>query len=692
MQIKIFWVSLFVVLVSCFHNVCGQSGEGLPFEHGERYEVGFAVCNSHAADGSISSSVMYDECNSFCCGGQVILNSTHLDCCGSRDFGSPYSKRYERCCEWWTGHGRAHSKRSFNYGSVGCCGASVIDWGRDRCCYGDSRIVPSVFYYRRQKCCGGRVIPISRTLANHWDAGCCGTTSTYDKRRQSCPCDDGQVVDAPSSRTGCCRSPYGGTAPYIPDTQICCNGVVGNKTNNFCCDNLSAVGVVGESVCCGGNLVTISPPNANLTECCNGSPYDPRFNVCCNSRLMGVVEGANQCCGAVPYSETKSICCDLSLWSRETEGTECCGRSAYFPDQGLACCQGRVFLVDAFGGDTCCGLQVDSMQYYYRDSNEFVCCNDVLNDSPSSTSSSCCGTRAYDTSTSICCDGQIFDKALGSSCCNGSPYFPSSRHICCGNGPFGPFATPRCCGGEGFDIQGGTVCCGGRVYGKYRSPSCCVDVGYDVTKHTCCGSSILPNPHGTTEASCCGSYPYDRKTELCCQGTNVTIPASIPKYKAQCCESNGVYNPDTQLCCLGNVFTKINRYTSKCCGSAMYSSRSQICCDPQDGTEPILYPLTRFGLNSACCGAVIFNTTAEFCCEGRLTPKTYTQSDCCAGRIYNREENICCRNELQPIGRNVPWSRAECCGGRCYFRGPQSCCNERIYMAQVRSNVTCDIF
>ncbi|XP_078485371.1 uncharacterized protein LOC100185953 [Ciona intestinalis] len=595
MQIKLFGVSVFVVLVSCFHNVCSQSGEGLPFEHGERYEVGFAVCNTHAADGSISSSVMYDECNSFCCGGQVILNATHLDCCGSREFGSPYSKLYERCCKWWTGHGRAHSKLSFGPGSVGCCGASVIDWGRDGCCYGDSRIVPSVFNYRRQKCCGGRVRTVRKkyrrrlmtgyfkkllyTVIHEWNAGCCGSTSSYDKRRQSCPCDDGQVVDATSSRTACCRSPYGVTAPYIPDTQICCNGVVGNKTNNFCCDNLSAVGVVGESVCCSGSLLTISPPNANLTECCNGSPYDPRFNVCCNSRLMGVVEGANQCCGAVPYSETKSICCDLSLWSRETEGTECCGRSAYFPDQGLACCQGRVFLVDAFGGDTCCGLQVDLMQYYYRDSNEFVCCNDVLNDSPSSTSSSCCGTRAYDTSTSICCDGQIFDKALGSSCCNGSPYFPSSRHICCGNGPFGPFATPRCCGGEGFDIQGGTVCCGGRVYGKYR-----------------------------------------------------------------------------------------------------------------DGTEPILYPLTRFGLNSACCGAVIFNSTAEFCCEGRLTPKTYTQSDCCAGRIYNREENICCRNELQPIGRNVPWSRAECCGGRCYFRGPQSCCNERIYMAQVRSNVTCDIF
>uniref|UniRef100_F6WNF1 Galaxin-like repeats domain-containing protein n=1 Tax=Ciona intestinalis TaxID=7719 RepID=F6WNF1_CIOIN len=463
---------------------------------------------------------MYDECNSFCCGGQVILNSTHLDCCGSRDFGSPYSKRYERCCEWWTGHGRAHSKRSFNYGSVGCCGASVIDWGRDRCCYGDSRIVPSVFYYRRQKCCGGRVIPISRTLANHWDAGCCGTTSTYDKRRQSCPCDDGQVVDAPSSRTGCCRSPYGGTAPYIPDTQICCNGVVGNKTNNFCCDNLSAVGVVGESVCCGGNLVTISPPNANLTECCNGSPYDPRFNVCCNS--------------------------------------------------------------------------------------------DVLNDSPSSTSSSCCGTRAYDTSTSICCDGQIFDKALGkimsSSCCNGSPYFPSSRHICCGNGPFGPFATPRCCGGEGFDIQGGTVCCGGRVYEfNNRSPSCCVDVGYDVTKHTCCGSSILPNPHGTTEASCCGSYPYDRKTELCCQGTNVTIPAN-----------------------------------SACCGAVIFNTTAEFCCEGR------LTPKTY--TQSDCCAGRIYNREENICCRNELQPVGvkvgFSRAECCGGRCYFRGPQSCCNERI----------------------------------------------
>uniref|UniRef100_H2YRV3 Galaxin-like repeats domain-containing protein n=1 Tax=Ciona savignyi TaxID=51511 RepID=H2YRV3_CIOSA len=164
------------------------------------------------------------------------------------------------------------------------------------------------------------------------------------------------------------------------------------------------------------------------------------------------------------------------------------------------------------------------------------------------------GTRAFDSSSSICCDGQIFDRTLGNHCCNGSPYFPSSGTICCGNGPFGPFATPACCGGEGYDIQGGTVCCGGRVYGKYRSPSCCVDVGYDVTVHTCCGSSIHPNPFGTTQASCCGAFPYDRNTELCCQGRNVTVPANTPMNKAQCCDSNGAYNPDHQLCCLGNIF------------------------------------------------------------------------------------------------------------------------------------------
>uniref|UniRef100_H2YRV4 Galaxin-like repeats domain-containing protein n=1 Tax=Ciona savignyi TaxID=51511 RepID=H2YRV4_CIOSA len=287
---------LFCLLVFCKEVTSQGVQGGLPFAPGQRYEVGFSVCTSYHANGSVASSVLYDECNSFCCGGQVILNSTNLDCCGSREHGSPYSTLYERCCSWWTGHGRAYSKFSF-VGSVGCCGTSLIDWGQDRCCYGDSRIVPSVFQWQTQKCCQGRVLPAPASARPSWYADCCGSTATYDKRTHSCPCGDGNVVSGPSSRTTCCRSSNGATAPYISDSQICCNGAVGMKENRFCCGSLPVVGVVGESVCCNGKLAAVVPPNANLTECCNGSPYDPRFNVCCESRLLEVVEGADQCCG-----------------------------------------------------------------------------------------------------------------------------------------------------------------------------------------------------------------------------------------------------------------------------------------------------------------------------------------------------------------------------------------------------------
>lgn len=684
---------IFCLISSSSQQEIFNFSEGEEFDYpdineGQEYEVGYSTCDAIMEDGTVTQTV-FDECTSFCCGGVVYLNQTGLDCCGSIYYGSPFYSRVQTCCEWWTGHGEAHltTRRSrYSRGSIGCCGQHRIIWGQQSCCYGSG--LPSVFNPRREICCDGNAIPVK--TSSPYRSSCCGNTAAYDKTSQSCPCADGSVLDLPSSHTDCCESEDGMKRPFIKVSQICCNGEVGEEDETFCCDN-KLLGNLGKEVCCNGTLTTIDPPDYTLTECCGGFPFNPSLFLCCQDKLVEKFADEDACCGEKGFDSSKSICCQGNIWSLATDGSECCGESAFYNNTGSFCCNGVVLLVEAFDGDTCCGSEPD-IEYFYKDENFFVCCENVLS---IKAGDSCCGTVSYDPKTSICCNNEVFDKTLGDSCCNGSPYFPSapgsqSTTICCDNGPYGPFRTPACCNGVGYDIQGGQVCCSGQVYGIYNTPSCCVSLGYDVTKAQCCDGLIVPNPEGVMWAQCCGTKTYSRMDSKCCDGIVWPIPEGVSPSNVQCCDINGVYDPSRQLCCQGNIFQMENRLRSKCCGDVMYDVTKQVCCDLEDNfTPPEVYDVIYGRDNTKCCGMQLYDADKSFCCEGQLEEKIFEESGCCAGRVFDRKLQICCENQLHDISINVPWRRAECCGSVCYYRGPMRCCNNRVYLNNAQTAITC---
>jgi len=64
--------------------------------------------------------------------------------------------RFEKCCEWWTGHGKAHPKSTMNH-RAGCCGAERITWGAQSCCYGHPD-PPQVYDHATELCCNAHKV------------------------------------------------------------------------------------------------------------------------------------------------------------------------------------------------------------------------------------------------------------------------------------------------------------------------------------------------------------------------------------------------------------------------------------------------------------------------------------------------------------------------------------------------------
>jgi len=159
-----------------------------------------------------------------------------------------------------------------------------------------------------------------------------------------------------------------------------------------------------------------------------------------------------------------------------------------------------------------------------------VCCNgtvDVGND--------CCGEVAYDTNQHVCCDELIGE---GDDCCGKINYFKSEHEICCSG-----------------ELGGST----------FKIPSCCSNQTFDAYTHTCCGEKLYDNPQieGEPEVSrstrCCGSeeevpesfLPYDYYHSICCDG--VIIDVGLHRRGTLKCCGSKVYRSGLQRCCNGTV-------------------------------------------------------------------------------------------------------------------------------------------
>ena len=48
---------------------------------------------------------------------------------------------------------------------------------------------------------------------------------------------------------------------------------------------------------------------------CDGQPYEPREETCCNGVIWNGATEEDSCCGMMVFDSSKSICCDGKIFS-----------------------------------------------------------------------------------------------------------------------------------------------------------------------------------------------------------------------------------------------------------------------------------------------------------------------------------------------------------------------------------------
>jgi len=337
---------------------------------------------------SAGVAALYD-CNSMCCGGEVVAKSAG-SCCGNADKGQVYDPAAEICCVF-NGQVAVHVRDEDEGGY--CCGVELITNSMSTstaCCGGWKSAEP--FNYFTEMCCGGKRNPVADTAFG----ACCGDVA-FDRRNQSCPCGSPPVAD--SAYTSCCNGVSFGLG-----YEFCCNGAVGSSF---------------DSVCCGGAIVATSAGSA--TGCCElvsgeSVQYDTGAQVCCGGVLSDVAEGTVCCGGAV------------------VAGDGCCDGVAY-DTAGAVCCNGLVQ-----EGDGCCG------NFSYNSLLQ-TCCGDSIYDLTSNVNNpSCCAGVLFDAAVSTCCGATVHDNPVVNGAVSGTTR-------CCGNVfapetlvPY-DYVTQACCAG-----------------------------------------------------------------------------------------------------------------------------------------------------------------------------------------------------------------------------------------------------
>jgi hypothetical protein len=160
---------------------------------------------------------------------------------------------------------------------------------------------------------------------------------------------------------------------------------------------------LSKQTCCGSDK---TPDGFVLYDglgisCCGSTGYNASTSTCCNN---GTVDhGLKQICAGVCYDK----------------GFLCCASHGYNP-QNSSCCLNKVY--DG-AKVTICG------QNQCFDQDRQTCCfGNVFN--ISSKVGSCCGTGAYDQTTSHCCNKSVITVGKEPSLC-GSECFDPLAQTCC---------------------------------------------------------------------------------------------------------------------------------------------------------------------------------------------------------------------------------------------------------------------
>ncbi|XP_056334307.1 galaxin isoform X2 [Danio aesculapii] len=305
----------------------------------------------------------------------------------------------------------------------------------------------------------------------------------------------------------------------------------------------------------------------------------------------------------------------------------------------------------------------------------------------------CCGNQSYNILKSSCCNGRTIPGNLtrGLSqvvtyCCGSVAYNPLNE-ICCKDRIFiRTSAHTKCCGKDPYQTKN-RICCGDVLLNKQQK------------KKNCCGKELFDK-----EANCC--CPLDLKikpkSDPCCQTKAVEIPKSPQCSQASGLEktttapnnitgNGGSYDPQTQICCSGQLYKKSSEFT-KCCGKHLYSfsEGNVLCCngilhlDMPEKSECVggvvyspknttCHLPVRPNLGEHCCGNQTFDPLIHICCNGHRHYKK-NGNFCCGSKVYDHHNSSlrCCSDHLY----STSGGEVECCGNLLLEKNKnQICCS-----------------
>jgi hypothetical protein len=113
---------------------------------------------------------------------------------------------------------------------------------------------------------------------------------------------------------------------------------------------------------------------------------------------------------------------------------------------------------------------------------------------------SCCGEKAYNEKTQVCCGGKITSVT--------HPYLT----MCCGQTPFN-YLNEQCCDSKAISTKD-HLCCKGKTIAKMgkKNLACCGTGTYNTSEGVCCDETFYPgNPN---RLSCCRAKTFDSHTQV----------------------------------------------------------------------------------------------------------------------------------------------------------------------------------
>ncbi|KAF1394070.1 hypothetical protein PFLUV_G00022680 [Perca fluviatilis] len=494
----------------------------------------------------------------------------------------------------------------------------------------------------------------------------------------------------------------------MADRQSATGATVASKNRKTC---LKIENDIREAVCHENHL-----PGAGWS-CCGGQAFHPEEATCCKdgyTKDTAVTEGLSEkvsaCCGLKAYDQLNFMCCNSTIIAKPAPNAKCCDNDAYDVDKQMCCgpIKNKTVLTRNSSYHRCCGRD----QF---DSKTERCCsmNESLKIQPITSSfcrneSAVCGTKTYNTFTELCCQSTVVSKLASNAKCCAENAYDVDKQMCCGPMENKTVLTRnssdhRCCGSDQFDSKTERCC--------FMNDSLKIQ---PITSGCC-----------VKESAVCGTNAYNTFTELCCQSTVVSKPAS----NAKCCAENA-YDVDKQMCC-GPMENKTilmrNSSDHRCCGRDQFDSKTECCCFINDSLK--IQPITssccgnESGVqqqkptpqpnctepNTGLCGSACYNPSSFRCCEKNqgksqcrfpgqcddastvYNPHTHVCWDgfvsewkswieqfhvspgqhCCGTEVYQPRTEICCDGH-----RHAKKENTHCCGGKAYnIKDPQmKCC------------------